>query len=391
LKAPSNSKKPVWAIIGGGNGGQSMAGHLSLMGFPVRFYDIIPETVRTIRNQGGIQVGGVVKGFGKIELATQEIAEAVDHADIIVVVTPAVAHREVAEALAPHLENGQIVFIHPGATGGALEFRRVLEQRNSKTPVTLSESNSLIYACRSPEPGHASILGIKKELMVSALPASETELAVKLLNTAFPQIYPGRNVLETSLSNPNAMMHPAPTLLNTSMIESGRDWLYYWDGITPSIGAFVEQIDRERLAIAAALGLSLPSTREWYKLAYGAVGNTLTEVVRDNKAYEEVKGQKSLLTRYLLEDIPMGLVPMVSIGTMLGINVSRMETVIRLAEFLTGHDFTKNARTVESLGLAGMTAQEILRFVETGNPKARAAKGKGRKGNVRKNAPRLNT
>ena len=388
MKAPSNSKKPVWAIIGGGNGGQSMAGHLSLMGFPVRFYDIIPETVRTIRNQGGIQVGGVVKGFGKIELATQKIAEAVDHADIIVVVTPAVAHREVAEALAPHLENGQVVFVHPGATGGALEFRRVLEQRNPKTPVTLSESNSLIYACRSPEPGHASILGIKKELMVSALPASETELAVKLLNTAFPQIYPGRNVLETSLSNPNAMMHPAPTLLNTSMIESGRDWLYYWDGITPSIGAFVEQIDRERLAIAAALGLSLPSTREWYKLAYGAVGNTLTEVVRDNKAYEEVKGQKSLFTRYLLEDIPMGLVPMVSIGTMLGINVSRMETVIRLAEFLTGHDFTKNARTVESLGLAGMTAQEILRFVETGNAKGRAAEVKGRKGKLRKDTTR---
>lgn len=388
MRGPSNSTKLVWAIIGGGNGGQSMAGHLSLMGFPVRFYDIIHETVRTIRDQGGIQVGGVVKGFGKIELATQEIAEAVDHADMIVVVTPAIAHRQVAEALAPHLADRQIVFVHPGATGGALEFRKVFETEKCAATVTIAESNSLIYACRSPEPGQASILGIKKELMVAALPAGETKKVVKLLNVAFPQIFAGRNVLETSLSNPNAMMHPAPTLLNTSMIESGRDWLYYWDGITPSIGAFVEQMDRERLAIATALGLSLPSTREWYKLAYGAVGKNLTEVVRDNKAYEEVKGQKSLLTRYLLEDIPMGLVPMVSIGGMLGIDVSRMETVIRLAEFLTGHDFTENARTVESLGLAGMTAQEILRFVETGNAKGRAAEVKGRKGKVRKDTPR---
>ena len=381
----SNSRKLVWAIIGGGNGGQSMAGHLSLMGFPVRFYDILPETVRAIRNQGGIRVGGVVQGFGKIELATQEIAEAVDDADIIVVVTPAVAHRAVAETLAPHLENGQIVFVHPGATGGALEFRRVLKERKSKALITLSESNSLIYACRSPEPGHASILGIKKELMVAALPASETKPVVKLLNTAFPQIYPGRNVLETSLSNPNAMMHPAPTLLNTSMIESGRDWLYYWDGITPSIGAFVEQIDRERLAIAAALGLSLPSTREWYKLAYGAVGKNLTEVVRANKAYEEVKGQKTLLTRYLLEDIPMGLVPMVSIGSTLGIDVSRMETVIKLAEFLTGKDFTGTGRTVETLGLAGMSAEGILRFVETGTKKTGTAQAITRKGKGSKN------
>lgn len=387
MRGPSGSKKPVWAILGGGNGGQSMAGHLSLMGFSVRFYDIIPETVQAIRNQGGIQVGGVVKGFGKIELATQEIAEAVDQADILVVVTPAIAHREVAEALAPHLQDDQIVFIHPGATGGALEFWRVLENRNCAASVTIAESNSLIYACRSPKPGYASILGIKKELMVAALPASETEQGVKLLNSAFPQIFAAKNVLETSLSNPNAMMHPAPTLLNTSMIESGRDWLYYWDGITPSIGAFVEQIDRERLAVAATLGISLPSIREWYKLAYGAVGKNLTEVVRDNKAYEEVKGQKSLLTRYLLEDIPTGLVPMASMGRMLGIDVSRMETVIRLAGFLTGHDFTENARTVESLGLAGMTTKEILKFVETGRRKGRAAQVKGRKGKVRKDTP----
>lgn len=33
-----------WLVIGGGNGGQATAGHLSLMGKKVRLYDIFENT-----------------------------------------------------------------------------------------------------------------------------------------------------------------------------------------------------------------------------------------------------------------------------------------------------------------------------------------------------------
>ena len=358
-------KRLRWAVVGGGNGGQSLSGHLALMGFPVTLYDIVPETIRAIRKKGGIELDGIVKGFGQIELATEDLAEAIDRADIIAVVTPAIAHRSVAKGCAPLLKDGQVVFIHPGATGGALEFRRVLEDEKCRAHVTIAESNSLIYACRSPQPGHASILGIKDFLVVAALPSKDNSHVVDLLNQAFPQIRPGKNVLETSLGNPNAMMHPGPTLLNTSLIDSGKDWLYYWDGITPSIGAFVETIDQERISVGRAYGLDLPSIREWYKISYGAVGENLTEIVRNTKAYAGVKGQKSLRTRYLLEDIPMGLVPMISMGQLAGVDVARMETVARMAGFLIGEDFFATGRTLENLGLSKMTASDIIRFVET--------------------------
>ena len=266
-----NNSNLTWAVIGGGNGGQSLAGHLALMGFAVRLYDIFPQTIEAIRSVGGIQVDGAVNGFGKIDLATTDIAQAVDGADIVMVVAPAVAHRDIAANCAPHLADGQIIFIHPGATGGALEFNQVLLDQKCNKSVTLAEAESLLYACRSQKPGHTTVFGIKNELMVAALPATTTRGVVKLLNKAFPQLYAGLNVLETSLSNANAMMHPAPTLLNTSLIESGSDWLYYWDGITPSIG-----------------------------------------------------------------------------------------------EFLTGQDLTSTGRTLENLGLAGMTFEEIREYIETG-------------------------
>ena len=355
-----------WVVIGGGNGGQSLAGHLGLMGYAVRLVEVVPETVAAIQSQGGINLEGVVRGFGRVELATTDVAQALAGAGIIMIVTPATAHRNVARSCAPFLSDGQVVFIHPGATGGALEFKKVLQDEGCRARIVIMESDSLIYACRSPQPGQASILGIKKDLLVAALPAAETPRPLKMLQAVFPQIRAGRNVLETSLGNPNAMVHPAPTLLNTSLIESGRDWLYYWDGMTPSIGAFVEAMDQERLAVAKAFGLNLPSIREWYRLAYDAEGSTLSEAVRNNRAYEKVSGQKTLRTRYLLEDIPMGLLPMVSIGKMMGVDVPRMQTILNLAQFLTGEDFLSNGRTVERLGLSGMNAEQIAAYVETG-------------------------
>jgi opine dehydrogenase len=344
-----------------------LSGHLALMGFSVKLYDIVPETIRAIQEKGGIELQGAVEGFGKLELATTRMDDAVSNADIIAVVTPAIAHRSIAAECAPLLQDGQVVFLHPGATGGALEFKKVLDDCNCGADVTIAESNSLIYACRSPQPAKAAILAIKKDLMAAALPATENRRVVGMLNQAFSQIRPARNVLETSLGNPNAMMHPAPTVLNTSMIESGRDWLYYWDGITPSIGAFVETIDRERLTLACAFGLDLPSIQEWYRISYGAAGRNLTEIVRNTQAYAGVKGQKSLRTRYLLEDVPTGLAPMVSLGRLAGTDTARMESVVQLAGFLVGEDFFLTGRTVDTLGLSGMTTADIVRFVETGS------------------------
>ncbi len=356
----------TWAIIGGGNGGQSLAGHLAIKGFPVRLYDIFPDTIKAINDLGGIHVDGTIEGFGRLDFATSNIADAVDSADIVMIVAPAVAHRSIARDCAPHLKDGQIVFIHPGSTGGALEFKQVLANEACAAAVTLAESNSLLYACRCSAPGRASILGVKKELTVAALPARETPQAIEKLTQAFPQLKPGKNVLETSLSNPNAVMHPAPTVLNTSLIESDREWLYYWDGITPSIGAFVEALDQERVDIARAYGLDLPPIRTWYKIAYGVSGDNLSEVVKANAAYECVKGQHQLNTRYLLEDIPMGLVPMVAMGKAVGVETVRMENVIRIAEFLLNQDLYAGGRTMERLGVAGKTTPEILEYVDTG-------------------------
>jgi opine dehydrogenase len=282
------------------------------------------------------------------------------------VIAPATAHRHIAKALAPFLKDGQIIVLHPGATCGALEFYKVLADENCTARVTVGETNTLIYACRSSRPGQATIFGIKNKLLVAALPARESSNIADKLKSAYPQVHAADNVLVTSFDNTNPIVHPAPILLNTAVIESQREWLFYREGITPAVGAFLEAMDQERIAVGKALGVELWSCKDQYAIEYGVHARTLADAVGNTAAYADIKGPNCLETRYLLEDIPMGLVPLVAIGKSLNVSVQRMETIIKLGEFILGKDLTTNGRTLEKIGLSEMTAGEIRRFIETG-------------------------
>ncbi|HID63072.1 MAG TPA: hypothetical protein EYP49_10075, partial [Anaerolineae bacterium] len=116
------------AILGAGNGAHAMAGHLALKGFTVRLYSKFEEEIVHLRERGGVMVEGAVEGFGRLELVTTDIASALDGARAVMVVVPAFAHRFMAEVCASHLQDGQIVILNPGRTGGALEFANVLKE-----------------------------------------------------------------------------------------------------------------------------------------------------------------------------------------------------------------------------------------------------------------------
>jgi opine dehydrogenase len=363
----SSKCKRTWAVIGGGNGGQSAAGHLGMLGYPVRLFDIFEESIAAINKQGGIKVSGVIEGFGKVEFATTDMARAVNGADIVMVITPAFAHRDVATAMAPHLKKGQIVLVHPGATLGAIEFNQVFTERGiERGSITICEAQNLIYATRLIEHGSVSIKGIKKSLAVGVLPTSRTEEAIAALSEAYPGMHAARNVLETSLANLNAIVHPTPSLLNASMIESKRDWKYYVDGITPTIGSLVERLDKERVAIGRAVGLELPDVLQMYKDMYAVEAPTLSEAVRLVKAYWDIPGQTRIDTRYILDDIPNGLVPMIAIAEKFGAPCDIMKTMCTLGNYLLDRELITTGRTMENLGLATLAKEEFLCLVENG-------------------------
>lgn len=359
-----------YAILGAGNGGQAIAGYLSYLGYEVRLYDSFENVIDMINIKGGIELEGQTVGFGKLALASTDIEKVIKGADLIMVVNPSIYHRKIAEKCAPHLTENQMIFLHPGSTFGAFAFKKALEDFGCHHNVPVAESNTLIYACRAIEPGKVHICGKKDRLLVATLPAKNNEKICSILKEVYPEVEMAKNVLITSFDNTNPVFHPAPTLLSTSWVESGKDFLYYHEGISDSIGKFIIEMDNERIEIGKALGLKygedIISTFTQYEIEYNTKGDNISDVVKHVEAYSDIYGPKTLKTRYLYEDIPMGLVPLVSVGKLLEKPVERMEMIIRLAELMVEEDFTTNSRSLKNIGLQGMNAEEILRFAETG-------------------------
>lgn len=362
-----SSNLPTFCVLGAGHGGQALASHLSLLGFDVSLYNRTFARIKPISALGGINVEGEVKGFAKLSLITSDIKEAIEGREILMVVVPAYAHRPLVEAMAPYLKDGQKIVLNPGRTGGALEVRSILKEKGVKKDILIAEAQTFIYASRSENPGQVRIFRIKNAIPVAALPAYRTTEIVGRLKLALPQFIPGDNVLNTSLDNIGAIFHPALTILNAGRIESTRgNFQYYIEGITPSIALILEEMDKERVAVASALGIRSLTAREWLYIAYDAVGKTLYEAMQNNDGYKGIMAPPTLDTRYIEEDVPMSLVPIASLGDMLGVPTPTIKAIIHLANIVHKCNYWEKGRTVDKLGLAGLSVKEIIRLVMEG-------------------------
>src|SRR5215212_6868538 len=141
-------------ILGAGNGGLATAADLSRRGIPVALYNRSPEALEPIRQQGGVRYEGVIgQGFAPLPLVTTHLAEVTPEADLIMACLPATAHAFVAQALAPHLRDGQWVLLNPGGMLGSLAFARELRAAGFRGQVHLAETGTLTTICRKSDPG----------------------------------------------------------------------------------------------------------------------------------------------------------------------------------------------------------------------------------------------
>lgn len=374
--APVQKNKIRVAVLGAGHGGLATAGHIALKGFPVNIYSPFDKELAPIREQGGIKLEGDVQGFARlgedsIAVLTSSLDEAVRNADLILLIMPALAHKTIASLIGPSLREGQVLIISPGRTGGALEFHAHLKRFAITTKFILAEAQTFLYAVESRGPAHVEIMKVKNKVWIAALPATRTAEALAVANLVYPEYIAGKNVLETSLNNVGAVVHPAPMLLNTGLLDlaaQGKDLRYYRDIITPTMCNLVmEKIDAEKVAIVKAFGLHPISAMDWYKECYDITGNTLYEVLQNNHYYAGFSAPKHFLGYYhVLDEVPNSLVPMSEFGKLVGVETPMIDAIIDLANAMCTIDFRLEGRTLDKLGLPKLERNAILDFVQNG-------------------------
>jgi opine dehydrogenase len=361
------------AILGAGNGGCAAAAVLTLRGFQVRLFARSESTIAKLAKLGEIELveSGVSKKAAPYFMSPH-LPPVVQGVDLIVIATPAVGHEYLAKGLANYIADGQRILLNPGHTGGSLHFANLLRQLGCKAQVQLCETVTLTYICRMPQPGRVEIYRRTTNLRCAALPGKHTEKLVREIQSVFPNVIAAANVLETGFSNINAIMHPAGMLGNAGWIEkTGGDFLYYREGITPSIGDWIDALDGERLEIVRALGLT---PLRFVDIFHGA-GLTTTEARDSGSAYQAIhesepnftiKSPPSLDHRYIKEDVGYGLVPMAEVGKLLGIETPVMDALITLASVALGIDFRVEGLTLEKMGLTGVARADLQRILNDG-------------------------
>ncbi len=363
--------KLQFAIVGAGHGGKAMAAHLAIKGFPVRLYNRTLSKIDPIIKMHGIELEGEVTGFGKIELASDNIGDVIKDADVVMVCVPAFAHAAIAERSAPHLQDGQIVLLNPGRTCGALEFINILRERGNNNDIIVAEAQTFIYASRGMGPASAKIFRIKQAIPVAAIPAQKTDEALDKINEAFPEFISATSVIETSFNNIGAVFHPAITILNASRIESTMgNFQFYIEGVTPSVAKILEEVDRERVEVANTLRCkNIYTALEWLTMAYNVVEDTLFDGIHSNPGYYGIMAPKTTNVRYITEDVPFSIVPISEFGRVFGVKTDITDALVNLSNIIFKKDFRQTGRTLTRMRLENLSLDEIRNVFIEGIPK----------------------
>jgi opine dehydrogenase len=368
-----SGKDLEFAVLGTGNSGHAFAADIAIKGFSVNMADLPPfkANLDAIQEKGGIQISGKAsEGFARLNVVTTDLEKAIKGVDIIVIGAPANAHEPYSMALAPYFEDDQfIVFV---SNFGALRFKNWMKQLGVKANVTPVETQSLIYATRSPHPGSVEVFAVKSELPAAALPAGRTNEFIEKISPIFPQWTAAENVLFTSLNNLNPVVHPTMTLLNTGRIEStlGKGWNLYGDGATESVAKVMEAIEDERMALLDLLGITKDSLKDSFVRMYKHYehkAETVSQLLRTSPIHANpaLPGTPPTVHhRYVTEDIPFGMVPWSSMGRMWGVPTPTCDALIQIASVIEGVNYFEGGVTVKDMGIEGQSPEQVKEMVE---------------------------
>ena len=354
------------AVIGAGAGGAAAVAELTLAGHEVRWWNRNPDTIAPFRDLGGVRYEGVL-GDGVVEPASfaADLGSALDGADLAMVCLPSLAHELVAEALVA-VRVSCPVLLNPGHTAGALHVANVFRRRSAEPP-PLVEFSTLTYVARKPDPSSVRITGAAGRVWAGCLPGGEE--ALRLAQAIYPAAVTARDVLASSLANVNLVLHTPGAILSAAWVEATRgDFRFYVDAMTAGVARSIEALDHERLAVAAAYDHALPNlTDEMAAIGTAepmaaALGDT-QGAIQGGEANRLIKAPDSLDHRYYAEDFGYGLVPMLELARIGGVDAPYAAALVEVASVLRGEALAASGLNARRLGIDGLDRAGVLRLV----------------------------
>ena len=294
-----------------------------------------------------------------LALITTEPEEALRDAQLILIAVPAYGQAAMVAVAEPFLRASTVLLLLTGSCG-SLEAASLLREagHDLREGLLIGETVTLPQSARMTGPAKLRIK-LPSLLRTAAFPSQRTAELIERVGDAL-RLKPSPNVFDPGLNNPNFLIHPAPMLLNYAAVERADGYLSIMnEGMTPGVLRCLDAVDAEKMALCRALGLEPID-----------IDNLYRETGSGPQVYR-VKGEPFQLRdriwpRYIDEDVPYGTVMLSSLGKLIGVPTPVCDGINTVLSVVEEVDFWAKGRTVDKLGLAGMSVEQINHYVHTG-------------------------
>jgi opine dehydrogenase len=346
-------------ILGGGHGSYAAAADLAEQGHEVCFWRRDAAALQPVIDRGHRIVLKDANGRREVKLAltTPDIGHALAGAELIVVPTPATAQADIARAMAPHLVDGQVVFLPPG-TFGSFVMPRLVRAAGSRASVAWAETGTLPYLARKHGEREVNITVRAVRLPTGVYPAREAERALAVIRRAYPAVHGCGDPLSAALMNAGPVIHPPLVVMNAAPLQHFEKWDIHSEGTQGAVRAVTDRLDHERIAVREALGYPAPHypLADHYTSDRWMYGDAHKKLQKSGDWREAIDLHTH---RYVTEDTELGLALLASVARWAGVDAPVAHGLRAVTGAWLGRDLRHGQRTLEALGLASMSPAEL--------------------------------
>ncbi|MCI9129095.1 MAG: NAD/NADP octopine/nopaline dehydrogenase [Eggerthellaceae bacterium] len=390
------------AVLGAGAVGMTCAADCKLAGREVRLYSRSPRSIEGL-DRTGILLDGIQRnlygfersGRAHLDMYTNDMAEAVKGAGIIIIGITALSQDDYLRPLAKLLEDGQVVHVFTDNYSSIL-LRKYMKEYGNDADVIIGGWSSAPYGTRVEKVQgfwmpHVGAKYRAITLRGASMPMRDIDEFIESSKympcmdavTQGDGPVAGDTMLDIGFANVNPVIHVPASILGVSSMENWSDvygnepesYSMYSHGLCRSICEVQHQFYGEECKIADAIGIDVPRysyemffsrrsvlTQEYMGLDKDGKDNVVFPL---NKPCDEGNtGPNSIDHRYITEDIPVNCKIYHELGEKFGVETPIIDSMIVLGGAMHQTDWFKTSPYgLEYLGLADMDKDEMLAYL----------------------------
>lgn len=337
------------AIIGAGAIGCATAAYLQMRGHRVAMWS--PNGKRMQRKGNAARFGCSGALSTTVDVTLLRTPESLSAFETILICLPGNAYADVLAPLASHWRNGQTLIVSGSLSLCPLWLAE--EARARGKAIQAVGWGTTAATAHFQNDGTLHVNPLRNRIDLAAIgDGGGVQPALQLCQQLLgPRFVADDNLLAPTLANINPIAHAAEVIPNLTRMERGEAWSLF-EHFTPVVARLAEKLDRERLAIAETFGFSLPSLQQHYGNSYHLTPRALEEMAAEiHRKGMSPNGPDRLEHRYVLEDVPFGLVFMEALARIAGVATPTLSASITLLEAAYDRDFREANALVRALSL----------------------------------------